>query len=551
MAPGILVSILFHTSHLPKGKRVKRRRENPLALLVFTPSPVSERFRYDSDWNCVDEIRVQMGSRLKSQVGDDDKISQLPDAVLSHILSFLATKDAVRTSILSTRWKNIWASVPYLDFEHKYSHEPGYRSDHDGFVSFVDRVLYYRDSSDIQRFRLHFTCFDEDSSHVDGWVRTAIRRNVVELDLHVNVMAWAGEKMFELPKSVFLCKTLVVLKLTSSCFSYAPPKSGCFPNLKFLHIRIDYPDKDLMEKLFTYFPLLEDLTIEGKMPSDLSCKFKLFVPELKKLSINLDFVGTCEDPYEYYFSINSPKLEFLNLRVDILPSILLDNAKPLVKAVVDFDYHEAILHEHFRIRATKILAAISNVEQLSLSVHLFDASCIPAFDNLIHLKLVLRDCYGWEVLAELLKRTPNLECLVLEHKPDGDCNSDNEENSEDGANLVDNENLEDAEDKANTEDNENSDNEETSEDEEYSEHPWWNCQESVPVCLLSHLKTIFIRGFKGRRDEMQVAKYLLKNGEVLKNMTIYMGDLMCSKYKVYIEFLLFEKGSRTCRVQFV
>lgn len=44
------------------------------------------------------------------------------------------------------------------------------------------------------------------------------------------------------------------------------------------------------------------------------------------------------------------------------------------------------------------------------------ASCLPAFDNLIHLKLVLHDCYHWELLAELLKRSPNLECLVLEHK---------------------------------------------------------------------------------------------------------------------------------------
>lgn len=504
-----------------------------------------------------------MGSQSKLQVGNEDKISELPDAVLSHMLSFLATKYAVRTSVLSTRWKNIWASVPCLDFEHKYSCQ----SDYVGFLSFIDRVLYYRDSSDIQRFRLHFNGFAEDFSRIDGWIRTAIRRNVVELDLNVKSFGRRGQQVFELPKSVFICKTLVVLKLISNCISYAPPKSGCFPNLKFLHIRVDYPDNDLMEKLFSYFPLLEDLTIEGEMLCDIRCNFKLSVPKLKTLRINVDSVGTSEEPYEYYFSINAPKLESLDLKLDILPSILLENAKSLVKAVVNFYYHEAFLHADFCNRATTVLAAISNVEYLSLSAHLLDASCLPAFDNLIHLKLVLHDCYHWELLAELLKRSPNLECLVLEHKQDMYCidsedeeksedeeNSEDEEKSEDEAKSEDKANSEDesnSEDKGNSEDAENSKNEETSEDEEYSEHPWWNEEEFAPVCLLSHLKTISIMGFKGRQDEKEVAKYLLKNGEVLKKMTICMGVFTYSKEEFYKEFALFQRGSRTCRVKFM
>ncbi|KAL6222130.1 hypothetical protein ACLB2K_005522 [Fragaria x ananassa] len=44
----------------------------------------------------------------------------------------------------------------------------------------------------------------------------------------------------------------------------------------------------------------------------------------------------------------------------------------------------------------------------------------------------------------------------------------------------------------------------------------WNPPEEVPICLSSHLKTIYITGFKGRQAEIEMAKYLLKNSPFLK-----------------------------------
>ncbi|XP_028092693.1 putative F-box protein At3g58960 [Camellia sinensis] len=46
-------------------------------------------------------------------------IERNTDLVLAHILSFLPTKYAVATSTLSPRWKHIWTSVPYLEFNEK------------------------------------------------------------------------------------------------------------------------------------------------------------------------------------------------------------------------------------------------------------------------------------------------------------------------------------------------------------------------------------------------------------------------------------------------
>jgi F-box domain len=50
-----------------------------------------------------------------------DRISDLPNQLLTRILSLLPTEEAVRTCILSKRWINVWASVPILVFDnHKH-----------------------------------------------------------------------------------------------------------------------------------------------------------------------------------------------------------------------------------------------------------------------------------------------------------------------------------------------------------------------------------------------------------------------------------------------
>lgn len=51
----------------------------------------------------------------------------------------------------------------------------------------------------------------------------------------------------------------------------------------------------------------------------------------------------------------------------------------------------------------------------------------------------------------------------------------------------------------------------------------------MPTCLVSHLKTICLRKFQGTPNEMKVAKYLRKHGEVLNDVTVF--DLFGKSYK--------------------
>ncbi|XP_045826034.1 putative F-box/FBD/LRR-repeat protein At1g78760 [Trifolium pratense] len=45
---------------------------------------------------------------------NEDRLSDLPDCVLLHILSFLNSKHAVQTCVLSPKWKHLWKCIPTL-----------------------------------------------------------------------------------------------------------------------------------------------------------------------------------------------------------------------------------------------------------------------------------------------------------------------------------------------------------------------------------------------------------------------------------------------------
>ncbi|XP_062028380.1 LOW QUALITY PROTEIN: putative FBD-associated F-box protein At5g53635 [Rosa rugosa] len=459
-----------------------------------------------------------------------DRISDLPDSLLCHILSFIPTKYSVSTSILSARWKRVWASVPCLEFY------DGLFPDFESFVLFVSRVLYFHNSSNIQKFKLE--CYNAECFfHIYGWIRTAIMHNLVELDLCVEKDGSHSEdERLELPKSLFMCKTLVVLKLQST-FVINTPTSWCLSCLKVPFITVYHPDNDPMEKLLPGCPALKDLAISGTVGEGY-LNFNVSALELKKLRINLD---TVEDyslaDYNEAF-VRAPKLEYFGLKQTALSNSVLENSKSLVKATIDLNYHTATEHSGFAGRATALLKGMGNIVGLIYLVYLileiyvlkgynpinFSSSfCLmnnlcfmkencdlPVFGNLNQLRLVLHCCCSW--WAELLKRSPNLESLVLEHDV-YNCDGIAEYGFEKMELL-------------------------------------WHPPELVPNCLLSHVKTICIKRFLGRDDDFEVAKYLLKNGKVLNSMKIYTGDFfVCTKEDMLEKLLMFERGSKTCQVE--
>ncbi|XP_059624184.1 putative FBD-associated F-box protein At3g50710 [Cornus florida] len=181
----------------------------------------------------------------RSEEEEEDRISSLPSCLIGHILSFLPTKDVLKTSVLSTKWKYHWKSITNFYFD-----DQSVKS----FINFVYRVLLLS-VSDMHKFRL--TCENIcDNSHLSQWVSIATLRHVREV--HISLLMNCHVM---LPHELWTCNTLVVLKLADMLVLNVPTMVR-LPSLKILHLdKMVFSDGDSTKRLVSSCPVLEDLAI--------------------------------------------------------------------------------------------------------------------------------------------------------------------------------------------------------------------------------------------------------------------------------------------------
>ncbi|XP_061371761.1 putative F-box/FBD/LRR-repeat protein At1g78760 isoform X1 [Gastrolobium bilobum] len=150
--------------------------------------------------------------RAKLSENNEDRLSDLPDCVLIHLMSFLPTQVAVQTCILSRRWKGLWKRLPTLILHYRHF------SSMTSFNRFVPKVLSFRDDS-VPLQHLEFNYNGRVRPHLLKRVlRYALSYDIQQLKLTYNCD-------LDLPPSLFLCQTLTSLDLTVFHRSQSFPKS--------------------------------------------------------------------------------------------------------------------------------------------------------------------------------------------------------------------------------------------------------------------------------------------------------------------------------------
>ncbi|GMI63720.1 hypothetical protein like AT3G59200 [Hibiscus trionum] len=417
-----------------------------------------------------------------------DKLSTLPDELLCVIISLLPLKEAVRTLILSTRWKDLFTSISCLNFD-----DNGF---HDGFMNVVDRVLFARKGVDVTKFRLK--CRKAlDRSRAEGWIQYALWHNVRELELDL-IVPMETRIPFKTPPGLFTCRTLVTLKLVmANIIELKIPVH--LPCLKILHLElIKFSGDDSVEKLFSSCQVLDELTVH-RCSFEKVTEFNVINPSLKRLTIS-HHPGVYE--FENRIVINVPNLVYFKYFHFIAKEHILLDLNSLVEAHIDFGPVFNSLFYDFG--TTNLIRGISSLQSLHFSGPFSEALLlgddqIPDLPNMTYLKI--GRCYpqGWE---RLLSSTPFLETLVFEELP---CFQ-----------------------------------------EKIMKPP-----EQVPSCLISQIKSIKFQSFKGKKSELQMVEYFLKQAQTLENLIIHITARQNRKLRITEELLKIPRISHVCRVVIV
>uniref|UniRef100_A0A0D3HJG5 F-box domain-containing protein n=1 Tax=Oryza barthii TaxID=65489 RepID=A0A0D3HJG5_9ORYZ len=116
-----------------------------------------------------------------------DRIGDLPDGVLQHILGFLPPHEAVPTCVLARRWRHLWKSVAALRITNCWDWRKVVPMEE--FRYFVHHLLLRRGRAPIDEFELDLTeLSDRDTLRVNRWFRHAVmcQARVLRLDIRVS-----------------------------------------------------------------------------------------------------------------------------------------------------------------------------------------------------------------------------------------------------------------------------------------------------------------------------------------------------------------------------
>ncbi|CAA0815968.1 F-box/LRR-repeat protein [Striga hermonthica] len=317
-----------------------------------------------------------------------DRLSVLPDNIISHILSFLPIKISVSTSILARRWRFVWVHFPNLDFDNIYCK---YGT---GLSDIIDTVMSNPRLQSINTFRLRCRHSRLKENKVEKWLAGH----------SINILIISPNLMRVLPRAIFTCKTLVELRLTSGVLPSFSGEDISFPRLKKLHLMVvQFETDENLPKLLCYCPVLDHLSIDGCLAGN----YYISSPTIKMLK----FSPRSSASSNHEVGIDAPALEYLQLWVCTTSHVSTCALTSLVEADIAIYHPSCHEDETYRLSVLDFVNRLCKVKRLKLSINV-PLPCrirsISRFDNCT--RLGLNDP---RLLMKILERADNLEVLVL------------------------------------------------------------------------------------------------------------------------------------------
>ncbi|KAM0882073.1 hypothetical protein ACQ4PT_032546 [Festuca glaucescens] len=317
-----------------------------------------------------------------------DRLSDLPDSLLHGILSGLGSRQAVQTSALSRRWRQLWRDVPCADIDER---EFAAADDEtwERFEDFADHMLTsIPRETQLDAFRLHLVRCNAGS---DRWIRRGLQHVPASVDIraaHNYAVAWQPH-----------------VRISPGSSSCAAGFTRRLTRLRLVGVSM----VGFLEHLHEYCPALEDLHVERcKMYTDTDV---VASPMLRRLAI--------VDPSFYagnaaLLRITAPGLAFIRLEMSYKERGYHGNvtySEPMALLTEASIRHMEKDHEQLNQRN------IQSTEDLLHQALLEEES--QEFPVLHNLKtLILEECdigQNFEALSSIIWNTIKLEKLGLHH----------------------------------------------------------------------------------------------------------------------------------------
>ncbi|KAJ0053314.1 hypothetical protein Pint_02689 [Pistacia integerrima] len=313
---------------------------------------------------------TRMSKRNKMWKDDQQPmLSNFSDDILRHILSFVDTKYAVQTCVLSKRFKNLWKTLSHLTFDNmNFSNRMNIGGGY-YFRKFVLHVFSHRDQSiNIDTFSLAYDYSRKDESFMNEVTNYLVLYNIEELIFRGH---WVD---FCLPVELIIkCPSIKSLEMNGFGSEMLPGGFCFFMGLKKLHLSgglFPYISQNHFDP-FSSCPNLKSLYL-GKCFLGGSSEFSVFRisgPQLVDLGIfNLYLVGHCR------IEVCTPMLTSFTLMHSLPLSFTVVDLPALRNANVQFSsppslYHSNKIRKAAAYDLTNMFRILCHAQTLTLSYY--------------------------------------------------------------------------------------------------------------------------------------------------------------------------------------